>query len=404
MSNDILEGFRVQYRVDHRSGRSLSALGFGCMRFPRAMGQFDYDKSEALVLKAIEQGVNYFDTAYIYANSEEVLGAILQKNGLRDRVYLATKLPVGKCRAYEDFDRLLNTQLTRLKTDRIDYYLMHNLSDRDTWNRLKELGIERWIADKKAAGTLSQVGFSFHGTHKDFLYLLGAFDWDLCMIQYNYMNVNDQAGQAGLQAAADKGLPVIVMEPLLGGKLATGLPKTAAELFHKADPAATPAQWALRWLWNQPQVTTVLSGMNGAAQLSENLAVAGAALPGSMTEQDLAVVTSVVESVRAAYKIPCTGCNYCLPCPKRVNIPGCFAAYNMYDAVGKFTAFQQYATAAGAFSSKNNATAGLCAKCGKCEKQCPQHIPIMNALEDVKKRMEPFWFRAARAIAGKLGF
>ena len=220
----------MQYRTDMKSGNQLSILGFGCMRFPRNLTQIDVNRTEQLIVKAVQEGVNYFDAAYMYGGSEDTLGAILAKNNLRDKVFIATKLPFAKCKTRHDFDTLFDTQLQRLHTDYIDYYLMHNLGDVHTWQTLCELGIEKWIEEKKEAGQIKNIGFSFHGIHDEFLKLLEVYDWDFCQIQYNYLNTNYQAGVAGLKKAADKGLPVIIMEPLLGGKLATGLPAKAVEM------------------------------------------------------------------------------------------------------------------------------------------------------------------------------
>jgi len=389
----------MQYRTDEKSGNKLSILGFGCMRFPRNLAmQIDIKKTERLIMKAIENGVNYFDCAYIYGGSEETLGTILDKNNVRDKVYIATKLPLMKCNAYEDFDKLLETQLQKLRTGYIDYYLMHNLSDMALWKELCGIGIEKWISEKKASGQIKQVGFSFHGMQKEFMALLDAYNWDFVQIQYNYVNINYQAGLGGLQKAAGMGMPVIVMEPLLGGKLANGLPKKAKELFSSVNANLTPAAWALRWLWNQKAVTVVLSGMNDDAQLDENLKTAVDSLPDMFTEKETDVFSFVAEAFNTFYKVPCTGCNYCMPCPKNVNIPGCFAAYNMSYAVGMISAVQLYATSTGGFSPQKNYSASQCVKCGACEKQCPQHIEISNELEKVKKRMEPFWYRAIKAI------
>jgi predicted aldo/keto reductase-like oxidoreductase len=388
----------MQYRTDKKSGNELSALGFGCMRFPKVLTQIDMKKTERLIMKAVENGVNYFDCAYIYNGSEETLGTILEKNNARDKVYIATKLPLMKCNTADDFDKLFETQLKKLRTDHIDYYLMHNLSDLQLWKDLCGLGIEKWIAEKKAGGQIKQVGFSFHGTQNEFMALLDAYDWDFCQIQYNYININYQAGLAGLRKAAEMGLSVIVMEPLLGGKLATGLPKKAKELFSSVNENLSPAAWALRWLWNQPEVTVVLSGMNDDSQLDENLVIAGESSPDMFTQQENDVFLSVAEAFNAFYKIPCTGCNYCMPCPANVNIPGCFAAYNLSFAVGKISAIMQYATSTGGFSPQKNYSASQCIKCGSCEKKCPQHIKIPIELENVKKRMEPFWYRAIKAI------
>lgn len=392
----------MQYRIDPKSGNKLSALGFGCMRFPRNPVQIDIKKTEKMIVSAVENGVNYFDTAYIYGGSEEALGPILQRNGLRDKIFLATKLPLGLCKTNSDFDKILNTQLERLKTDHIDYYFMHNLSDTERWKALCEIGIEKWIEEKKAEGKIKQVGFSFHGSQGQFFELLEAYPWEFCQIQYNYMNVNYQAGEAGLKKAAAMGLPVFIMEPLLGGKLAVGLPKKAVEIFKEADAGSTPVSWALKWLWNQPEVTLVLSGMSSDAQLAENVKLAGSAAAGVFTQKELDVFKAVEKEFNSSYKVPCTGCNYCLPCPKGVNIPGCFAGYNMSYAGGMVTGLTQYITSTAATNLEKNYGAGNCIQCGKCEKKCPQHIPIMKSLKDVKKRMEPFWFKPGMKLLNKL--
>jgi predicted aldo/keto reductase-like oxidoreductase len=392
----------MQYRRDQQSGNALSVLGFGCMRFPRRIAAIDKEKSEELVLSAIERGVNYFDTAYIYGDSEPVLGEILHKNEVREKIFLATKLPYQKCRSYEDFERLFQEQLARLKTDYIDYYLVHNLSAVALWRKLCEIGIEKWIAEKKASGQIRQIGYSFHGAQAEFLALLDVYDWDFCQIQYNYMDENYQAGRAGLERAYEKGLPVIIMEPLLGGKLAQGLPREASRLFEDANGDRTAASWALRWLWDQPAVTVVLSGMNSKEQLDDNIATAQDATLGALSAEESAVFAPVIAAFRKAYRVPCTGCNYCMPCPNEVNIPGCFAAYNASYAVGFVSAVQLYITSTGSNHPEKNYSGKSCIKCGACEKKCPQHIEIMKALDDVTRRMEPFWLRAPLWMARKL--
>ena len=392
----------MQYRTDKKSGKELSILGFGCMRFPRNMGQIDLNKTEQLIIRAVEAGINYFDTAYIYGGSEEVLGQIISKNNLRDKMFLATKLPLAKCTKYEDFDTIFQTQLERLHTDYIDYYLMHNLSDVKGWKILCDIGIERWIQEKKAAGQIKHCGFSFHGIHSEFKKLLDSYNWDFCQIQYNYLNINYQAGMAGLKQAAEKGLPIIIMEPLLGGKLANGLPKKAAAVFNAVNDSLTQAAWALRWLWNQPEVTVVLSGMSDMAQLTENIATAEDAPPGMLSRLENDAFDSVIKIIHASYKVPCTGCNYCMPCPHNVNIPACFTAYNVSYTAGLPAGFMQYATSTGATDPQKDYAASRCKACGSCERKCPQHIPIIKSLKRVVTRLEPFWYRPAIRLFVKL--
>jgi len=381
----------MQYRTDLKSGNELSALGFGCMRLPRSRpGQVDLDKTAAMLQSAVERGVNYFDTAYIYGGSETALGDVFRlRPGLREQMNIATKLPIFMVKTAEDFDRLFDTSLERLGTDHIDYYLIHGLTALANWERLCALGAEDWIAKQKAAGRIRRIGFSFHGSRVDFERLLDSYPWEFAQIQYNYSDENYQAGVAGLKKAAAMGLPVIVMEPLLGGRLATGLPKKAAALLNKLDPGRSHAAWALRWLWDQPEVTCVLSGMDAMAQLDDNIATAETALPGCLSEEERAAYPKVVEILREAYKIPCTGCNYCMPCPKNVNIPGGFAAYNASYAVDMFTGFAQYTTGMNIALGKDSSSARHCVNCGACAKKCPQHIDIPAELKRVARRLEP---------------
>ena len=386
----------MQYRLDKRSGNHLSVLGFGCMRLPGTLGKTDLQKSEEIIMDAIRNGVNFFDTAFIYPGSEVALGHVLDKNKVREQVYIATKLPLFKCHSYADFDRLFHIQLERLKTDYIDYYFMHNISQYADWERLCGLGIERWIEEKKAEGKIKQVGFSFHGAREAFVSVIDAYAWDFCMIQYNYINTHFQAGVAGLKYAHAKDIPVFIMEPLLGGRLAKDLPEKAVKLLKEKDQSATPAAWALRWIWNQPEVTLLLSGMGEPSQVSENLMLAETAGIDGMTAEELGLIDQVAEIFSASYKIPCTGCNYCLPCLQQINIPDCFLAYNTSYSMGWFTGIKQYATTLGGFHPFFSVAD--CTQCGKCEKHCPQSIAIVERLKDVRRRMEPFWFRAGLAL------
>ncbi|GMO34783.1 MAG: aldo/keto reductase [Termitinemataceae bacterium] len=388
----------MQFRKDQKTQKELSVLGYGCMRFPRNFGKIDLKKTEELILKAFNAGVNYYDTARIYPGSEEALGAVVAKNNLREKIFIATKLPVITCHNTSDFDKFFLESLKQLKTDYIDYYLMHMLTDIESWEKLKRLGIEEWIAQKKQSGAIKQIGFSFHGAQNQFLKILDAYPWEFCQIQYNYFDENYQAGKTGLKAASAKGIPVIIMEPLLGGKLVTGLPLAAKNAFKKANPDCSPAQWGLNWLWNQSEVSVVLSGMSDSGQLSDNLDCADKAHSGMLKDHDLTVFEQVKEAFNAAYKVHCTGCNYCMPCPCNVNIPGCFSAFNSSYAINRTEGSKQYVTSTAAFSATPH-TASLCTECGKCENHCPQHIEIRKELKNVKKRLEPPFFRIIILIA-----
>lgn len=381
----------MQYRIDPKTGTRISALGLGCMRFPRTpLGTPDASAARAIISRAVELGVNYLDTAYLYPGNEACVGAALEELGLREQVLLATKLPHASCRAPEDFDRFFQTQLKRLRTDRIDYYLLHNITGFEQWERLRALGIEAWIARQKVAGRVGAIGFSYHGSAGDFPRLLDAFDWDFCQIQYNYANETYQAGTAGLHAAAERGLAVFVMEPLLGGRLADKLPDAARRVLDAAgsERLTTPAAWGLSWVWNHPGVTMLLSGMASPAMVEENAAVAEGALPGSMTPAELDAIARVLAVFERSNRVPCTGCNYCMPCPKGVNIPGCFAAYNASYAHGWFTGISQYMTAS-AIRTGSPKLASACVSCGACARKCPQHIDIPARLVDARRRLTP---------------
>ena len=373
------------------------------MRFPKTFGAIDMHKTEELIMRSIELGVNYFDTAWIYSGSEEAVGAVFDKNRVREKIYIATKLPLVMVKKPEDFDKFFDQSLQRLKTDHIDYYLLHMITDTEQLRTLKKWGIEDWIARKKKTGQIRQIGFSFHGSGSEFLGILNDYDWEFCQIQYNYSDENFQAGVTGLRAAAQK-MPVVIMEPLLGGKLANGLPKDAIKIFQNADANLTPAGWALNWLWNQEEVTTVLSGMSAMNQLEENVRLADAARVGMLGDTGKSVYANVLKSVNRSCKIRCTGCNYCMPCPVGVNIPGCFSAYNMMYSLSYVAGMQQFITSTG-FTSEKSGSPSLCVKCGKCETHCPQKLSIMKELVNVKKKMEPWLIRfigvCARAFLGK---
>ncbi len=375
----------MQYRED-RYGNKVSQLGYGCMRFTQGVTGINLDKTEEEIMEAYRSGVNYFDTAYIYPGSEAALGTILEKNGIRDQVNIATKLPHYLIKKKEATEKLFQEELKRLRTDHVDYYLMHMLNDVNTWQRLVDLGIADWLKEKKASGQIRQVGFSYHGNSDMFCQLLDAYDWDFCQIQYNYLDEYSQAGVAGLKHAGAKGVPVVIMEPLRGGRLANSLPTAALKVFENYPVKRTPAEWAFRWLWNQPEVTCVLSGMNSMDMVKENVRTASDATVGALSEADMDLYKRVVEEINANMRVGCTGCRYCMPCPQHVDIPGVFAAYNRAASDGKMAGFKEYMMCT---AIRRDATgASNCVQCGKCEMHCPQSIHIREELKKVKAEFE----------------
>ena len=385
----------MNYRND-KYGNPISVLGFGCMRFPRKQGKIDMEETEAEILEAIRLGVNYYDTAYIYPGSEAALGEILEKNGLRQQVKIATKLPHYLIRSRQGLEKMFQEQLKRLRTDYVDYYLMHMLCDVDTWEKMKKLGIEEWIEEKRRTGAIRQIGFSYHGNTDAFIKLVDAYDWDFCQIQYNYMDEHTQAGRRGLNHAAAKGIPVVIMEPLRGGKLVNNLPEEAVRIMKENPKGYTPAQWAFRWLWDQKEVTCVLSGMNSMEMLHENIQTASTTEIGELTVEDRQMLEQVAKAINAKLKVPCTGCGYCMPCPKGVDIPGTFAAYNRCYTESKISGFREYFMCT--LVRKNHTSASNCIGCGKCEQHCPQGIRIREELENARKDLEGPVYRVAKKL------
>lgn len=388
----------MKYRPD-RYGNPISQLGYGCMRFTRKGSGIDYEKAEKEVLLAIEKGVNYFDTAYIYPGNEECLGWILEKNHCRDKVNIATKLPQYLLRSAAAIDKTFREELSRLRTDHIDYYLMHMFTDYAEWVRLQNLGIEQWIARQKEEGRIRYIGFSYHGDTEMFLKILDAYDWDFCQIQYNYLDEHTQAGKTGLQAAAKKGIPVIIMEPLRGGKL-VNLPEQAKQVLASHGKGYTPAELGLRWLWNQPEVTCVLSGMNSEEMVNENIRIASEAEPGHLTEEDMEIVAQIRQIIRQREKVGCTGCRYCMPCPKGVDIPGNFHYYNLMYMEKRSSARKEFARNMGLRKEPGFAT--QCVGCGLCEKHCPQHLPIRQKLKEADRDLRPLPYKIGIQVARKI--
>lgn len=380
---------------------NVSLLGLGCMRFPlNEDGTIDEAQAEAMIGRALNAGINYIDTAYPYhkGESEPFLGRALKKYP-RNSFYLATKLPVWLVNSVEDAERLFKEQLSRLQTKYIDYYLLHAL-DAGRWEKLVKEGIIEWAEAKKASGKIRHLGFSFHDTYPVFREILTYRQWDFCQIQYNYMDEHSQAGVEGLRYAHAKGIPVIIMEPLRGGRLVNLLPESAKELFAQDEEHRTPAELALKWLYDQPEVTCVLSGMNSMEMVEQNVRTASEYGVGCMTESDRALVEAVRQEITKHVKVGCTGCGYCMPCPRGVDIPGTFRCYNAMYSEGKKSGRRDYLQCT-AFR-KNPASASQCVGCGKCEQHCPQHIEIRRELKAAAGELETVKYKFMKTAIGVL--
>jgi len=389
-------------RVNIKNGDVLSILGFGCMRLPTKNGGIDEPRAINMIHSAIQNGVNYFDTAYIYHNgkSESLLGKALA-GGYREQVKIATKLPPFMVSKLDNAKKIFATQLSRLQTDYIDYYLLHMLTDKPMFDRLAALGAIEWLEGLKANGTVKNIGFSFHGTKADFNLILKAYPWDFCQIQYNYMDENNQATKSGLLLAASLAIPVIVMEPLRGGKLVTHLPEQVKKAFTNFNAERSPAEWALRWVWNHPEANVVLSGMSDEAQVADNIRIARDAKPNSLSDDELKVFDQVKAVMLEKTKIPCTACGYCMPCSHGVDIPGCFSYYNDKYLMGDKSARFKYMQNLGAMSVKPS-NASQCKSCGKCESHCPQKIAIREQLKIVSREMEGIFYKPIIGIARRI--
>lgn len=388
----------MQYRKD------ISLLGYGCMRFTTKNNKIDFEKAEKEFMRAYDMGVNYFDTAYIYPGSEDVVGRIVEKNGIRDKIKIATKLPQYMVKSRASIDKYFAEELKRLRTDYVDYYLMHHMTDIAQWENLVALGIKEWIEEKKASGQIKHIGFSFHGNTDMFLKILNAYDWEMCLVQYNYMDEVTQAGKKGVQAAAAKGIPVMIMEPLRGGRLVNLLPEKAKEEIKNDAHGWSAAEWSFRWLWDQEEVTCVLSGMNDIPMIEENCRVASEAKAGSFGEAEFELLSKVKGYINENIKVNCTGCRYCMPCPKGIDIPGIFSCYNRMYSDNKTTGREDYFHTIALH--REPADASLCVGCGKCEKHCPQNLPIREKLKEADKDLRAFPFNlmfaaARRVMVGK---
>ncbi|MGL5694980.1 MAG: aldo/keto reductase [Peptostreptococcaceae bacterium] len=373
------------YRKFGKIDEEVSILGCGCMRLPEKDGKINEDKATEMLRYAIDNGVNYIDTAYIYHNgeSEGFVGKAL-KDGYREKVNLATKLPSWMIKSREDMERIFNEQLEKLQTDKIDFYLVHNLNKYD-YPRIKELGLFDFLEKIKKEKKVRYIGFSFHDTLDVFKSIVDDYDWDFTQIQYNYIDEEYQAGTEGLLYAANKNLGVVIMEPLRGGALVNNLSNDINDIIKKADIQKNPAAWAFKFLYNKPEVSVVLSGMSNLEQIIDNINIANRdGVANSITKSEEETINKLKGEFKSKIKVNCTGCKYCIDCPKKVNIPASFEMLNnafMFDDIEKYK--ESYKGLI-----KVNKNASLCIECGKCESHCPQHIDIIDKLKLVANTFE----------------
>ena len=375
----------MKYRNFGKLGIQGSAFGLGCMRFNGAASGdsiIDEEKAISLIRRAIDGGVTYMDTAYVYLDrtSEIVLGKALQ-DGYREKVTIATKMPAEHVHNREEMQALLDEELEKLQTDHIDFYLMHGI-DKEKWEYFKSIGAPQFFDDMKKAGKIRYKCFSFHAPYEEFEYIIKDYDWDMVQIQYNFMNEDYQAGTKGLELAGSLGIPVVIMEGLLGGRLAKA-PDNVQALYDAFPVKRSPVEWAFRWLCNHPQIATVLSGCNEEAQIDDNLRIFDTVEPGIMSEEELQLMSDVRDAYLSRMRIGCTGCRYCMPCPNGVNIPGIFAAWNDVSLYSADPA-QHFGLN---MIRKNGEGADNCVACGACEAACPQHLSIIDALQEAGKEM-----------------
>lgn len=375
----------MKYRKFDKIERPASIFGLGCMRFNGAASGdscINEEKAIKLIRQAIDGGVNYLDTAYVYLDktSEIVLGKALL-DGYRDKVTIATKMPIEYVNNYEEMEALLDSELKKLQTDHIDYYLMHGIN-KEKWLKFKEMGADKFFEDKKKEGKIKYKCFSFHGPYEDFEYIIKDYDWDMVQIQYNFMDIDNQAGTKGLKLAGELGIPVVIMEGLLGGKLAKA-PDNVQKLYDEFGTKRSAVEWAFRWLGNNPEIMTILSGCNEEDQIADNLRIFDSIEPNIMSDDELKLIDKVQDAYNDRTKIGCTGCRYCMPCPGGVDIPRVFAAWNEISLYGGEPKYNWNVMEL----KRLNQTPENCLKCGKCEKACPQHLSIMESLQKAWKEL-----------------
>ncbi|WP_415930588.1 aldo/keto reductase [Zhenpiania hominis] len=374
----------MQYRTFDKTGQKVSLLGMGTMRLPVTEdGQVDRETAISMIRHSIDEGINYVDTAYMYhdGESEKIVGQAL-KDGYREKVLLADKMPVWLAKDEEAMRSIFDEQFARLKVDVIDMYLVHNVTV-PVWKRAQKFHLMDFLEEKRAEGKIRHIGFSFHDQLSLFKEVIDSYPWDFCQIQLNYMDKEFQAGEEGLHYAAEKGIPVIIMEPLKGGKLTDTLPPSVKALWKQAEIQRTPAEWALRWVANHSEILTILSGMSAPEQLEENLRILSQAKPNSLTEKELSIIDQVSSEYNRLIQYSCTSCKYCMPCPKKIDIPTAIRFYNewfLYEGNPKIKAdYPNWLV--------KDRQPGDCIACKACEDHCPQHLPIS---EIMKKTAEIF--------------
>lgn len=374
----------MQYRTFDKTGQKVSLLGMGTMRLPVTEdGQVDREVAISMIRHSIDEGINYVDTAYMYhdGESEKIVGQAL-KDGYREKVLLADKMPVWLAKDEEAMRSIFDEQFARLEVDVIDMYLVHNVTV-PVWKRAQKFHLMDFLEEKRAEGKIRHIGFSFHDQLSLFKEVIDSYPWDFCQIQLNYMDKEFQAGEEGLHYAAEKGIPVIIMEPLKGGKLTDTLPPSVKALWKQAEIQRTPAEWALRWVANHSEILTILSGMSAPEQLEENLRILSQAKPNSLTEKELSIIDQVSSEYNRLIQYSCTSCKYCMPCPKKIDIPTAIRFYNewfLYEGNPKIKAdYPNWLV--------KDRQPGDCIACKACEDHCPQHLPIS---EIMKKTAEIF--------------
>jgi uncharacterized protein len=377
----------MKYIKFPKLGIEVSRFGMGCMRFPKTNDSdgrsvIDEDESIKMVRYAVNNGVNYFDTAYNYKDSEKIVGRALD-GGLRDKVIIATKIPVWKMEEPEEFECYLTKELEDLRTHYIDFYLLHNLN-KENWEKVKKFKLLEKLDKAKKDGWIKYKAFSFHDNLNIFKEIVDSYNWDMCQIQLNFMGEDSQAGVEGLKYAASKGIGVVIMEPLLGGLLGNNVPPDIIERWNQSGIIRTPAEWAFKWLCNFEEATVILSGVSTMDQLKEDIEIFESALPNSLTEKEIDLFKEIKKLYDSKIKVRCTGCYYCMPCPSGVNIPLVFSMYNgIFSGNDSSAGKESYKS----WPCANNEDASQCIECGKCEGKCPQHISIMDKLKEANKSL-----------------